>query len=84
MSCPYANLLGEPNTGVHSIRILGFAFVDILLTIIVAFITAKLFKINFWYIFIVWFVLGEILHYFFGVNSAFLKIINLSPNCNDN
>ena len=41
MSCPFSNLFGESNTGVHKIRIFGFALVDSVLTIIGAFIIAK-------------------------------------------
>lgn len=81
MSCPFANLLGEPNTGVHSIRIFGFALVDTLLTVIASFVIAKVYKINFWYSLLGLFILGEILHYLFGTNTAFLKMINLEPNC---
>lgn len=81
MSCPYANILGEPNTGVHSIRVLGIALVDTVLTVLAAYVIAKAYKINFWYSFVGLFVLGEVLHYIFGVNTAFLRMINLSPDC---
>ena len=81
MSCPFANILGEPNTGVHSIRVLGISVVDTVLTIIGAFIIAKVYNINFWYTLLLTFVLGEVLHYVFGVKSAFLKMIGLEPNC---
>ena len=36
---------------------------------------------NFLYVFIILFILGEILHYIFGVKTAFLEKINLSPEC---
>jgi hypothetical protein len=81
MSCPYANIFGKPNTGVHSIRLFGLAVVDTVLTIIGAFIIAKVYKINFWYTLLSFFVLGEILHYVFGTKTAFLSMINLSPDC---
>lgn len=81
MSCPYANLFGEPNTGVHSIRVFGIAVVDTVLTVLAAYVIAKAYKINFWYSFLGLFVLGEILHYVFGTKTAFLKMIGLEPNC---
>ena len=81
MPCPFANILGEPNTGVHSIRIFGLAFVDLFLTIIGAFIIAKAYKIDFWKSLVGLFVLGEILHYVFGTKTAFLENIGLTPNC---
>lgn len=81
MSCPYANLFGEPNTGAHSLRVLGISVVDTVLTVIAAFIIAKAYKINFWYSLLGLFILGEVLHYIFGVNTALLDMINLSPDC---
>ena len=81
MSCPFANILGKPNTGPHSIRVFGFALFDSILTIIGAYFIAKLYKINFWYSLIGFFVLGEILHYLFGANTAFIKMIGLTRNC---
>ena len=81
MSCPYANIFGEANTGVHSIRVLGISVVDTVLTIIGAFIIAKVYNINFCYTLLFTFVLGEVLHYVFGVKSGFLKMVGLEPNC---
>ena len=81
MSCPYANLLGKPNTGVHSIRLFGFAVVDTLLTVLAAFLISKAFEINFWYSFLGLFVLGEVLHYIFGTDTAFLRMFGLTRNC---
>jgi len=81
MPCPYANILGIPKTGVHSIRIFGLAATDIVLTILAAYLTAHSFKINFWLSLTVWFVSGEILHYVFGVRTAFLEKIGININC---
>ena len=81
MPCPFANLLGKPNTGVHSIRLFGLSVVDIALTIIGAYLITKVYKIDFWKSLLGFFILGEILHYIFGANTAFLQMINLSPDC---
>jgi hypothetical protein len=81
MSCPYANALGEPGKGVHSTRFMGFALNDTLMTIAAALITSFLFNIVWWKSMIAWFVAGEILHYVYGVKSAFLEKIGLSPAC---
>jgi len=81
MPCPYANILGEPNKGVHSIRLFGLSVVDIVLTIIGAYVISKAYNIDFWKSLLGFFVLGEVLHYIFGANTAFLKMINLSPDC---
>lgn len=74
-NCPYANILGEPGTGFHSWRIgpgRGFAFGDIIATILVAVITSYVFNVNIWYSLIGWFIGGEIAHWAFGVPTGFL------------
>jgi hypothetical protein len=81
MPCPYANALGEPGKGVHAARIFGISQNDLLMTIAVAIITAYIFNISFLFSFIIWFVSGEVLHYLFGTNTAFLRMIGITPNC---
>jgi hypothetical protein len=81
MPCPYANVLGVPGEGVHAQRFLGLALNDTIATIVVALLTAWIFKISFLYSFIGWFVAGEVLHYAFGVNTAFLKMLGITA-CN--
>jgi hypothetical protein len=54
---------------------------DWLMTILVAGLMAWLFKLDFVYTLVALFVLGEVLHYIFGVKSAFLKGIGLEPHC---
>jgi len=81
MPCPYANALGEPGKGVHTARIFGLAQNDLLMTIAVAIITAYLFNISFILSFAIWFISGEVLHYLFGTNTAFLRMIGMTPVC---
>ena len=81
MGCPYANALGEPGKGVHSTRFMGLALNDTLMTIAAALITSFVFNITWWKSMIAWFVAGEILHYVYGVKSAFLEKVGLSPTC---
>jgi hypothetical protein len=81
MSCPYANALGVPGEGVHAKRIFGFAFNDIVATIIGAIIFSVLFNVDLWKSLVFWFVLGEVLHYVLGTQTAFLKMIGLTPKC---
>ena len=76
MPCPFANILGEPNKGVHSIRLFGFAFVDIVLTVAVSLITTYFSGLPFLLSFADWFFLGETLHYFFCVKSSFMKLFD--------
>ena len=79
MSCPYAHALGVPGEGVHAQRFMGIALNDTIATIVAALLTAWIFKISFLYSVIGWFVAGEILHYAFGVNTAFLKMLGITP-----
>jgi len=81
MPCPYANALGEPGKGVHAARIFGISQNDLLMTIGVAIITAYLFNISFLVSFAAWFITGEILHYYFGTHTAFLRMIGMTPVC---
>ena len=82
MPCPYANLLGIPGQGVHAARFLGMAQNDWIMTIIGAILLSFIFQVNVFYSFLGLFVGGELLHYVFGVKSAFLKMIGLEPACN--
>jgi len=81
MPCPFANALGVPGEGVHKTRIFGLAAFDIFATIIGAVIFALILKIAIWKSLIFWFVLGEILHYAFGTDTAFLRMIGLTHKC---
>jgi hypothetical protein len=50
-------------------------------TILLAWLTSYLTQTGFWWNLLVWFVVGEILHYYFGTPTAFLKIIGMEPKC---
>lgn len=83
--CKYANALGEPGKGVHSIKIFNISVVDVLLTIILALVFALFFKYaikleaTFLMIFIVTlvslFILGIILHKIFCVRTTIDKLL---------
>jgi hypothetical protein len=79
--CPYAYALGIPGQGVHEKRIMGFALNDFLATIFVAIITSYIYDISFIKSFLIWFILGEVLHYIFGTQTAFLTRIGINVNC---
>ena len=77
MGCPNAFIFGKPETGFHSTRFIGYAVGDTVGTIILALLTAWVFKINWVTSLIVWFVGGEILHYYYGVQTAFLTTLGI-------
>jgi hypothetical protein len=79
MSCPYANILGIPGEGVHAQRFMGLAVNDTIATVVAALITSWVFNVSLLYSLIGWFIAGEVLHYAFGVNTAFLKMLGITP-----
>ena len=81
MGCSYQDSLGIPGKGIHSTRILGMALNDWLMTIGLSAILSYFLNIHFLIVLIEVFILGEVLHYWFGVNTAFLKMIHLEPTC---
>ena len=77
MSCPYKFVLGIPGEGFHKERLLGLARNDTIGTVFLALISAWVFEINVWTSLAVWFIGGEILHYMFGTQTAFLTMIGV-------
>ncbi len=77
MNCPYKNIFGEPKTGFHSTRVFGLALGDTLGTIAIAGLIAYFWKLNFWRTLLYTFVIGEVLHYLFGVQTQFLTWLGI-------
>ena len=73
--CKYKNIFGEVNTGIHSYRVFDFAILDIIATIIGAYIIYKLTGYNFNKILISLFILGIILHKIFCVKTKLNSLI---------
>ena len=82
MSCPYKNLFGEPGTGAHSIRFMGFAVADTILTFLLALYTQWEFGGKVWLHFVFWIVVGELLHYAFGTQTAGLTALGITACSN--
>jgi hypothetical protein len=49
MLCPYANILGIPEQGIHAKRFMGIALNDTLMTIVAALLTSLIFHISILY-----------------------------------
>lgn len=76
MLCQYKDILGKPGQGVHSYRIFNIAYLDVLFTIIGAYIIYLFFpKINYFVILILLFILGIILHKIFCVRTTIDKYL---------
>jgi hypothetical protein len=73
MLCKYKNLFGEPKKGIHSYRFMNIAIVDVVQTVIGAFILSRLLNINFWITLVCFFILGIILHRLFCVKTTLDK-----------
>jgi hypothetical protein len=76
--CEYKDALGIPGKGIHSYRLFGVAIMDVIMTIIGAFIIAFFFQTNFAYTLIILFLLGICLHRLFCVRTTVDKL--LFPN----
>jgi hypothetical protein len=77
-SCPFKNIFGKPKTGPHSLRIADIAVVDTSLTVLGAFLISKYFKQPFLPSLLFFFLLGELLHWIFCVDTTvILKIKEL-------
>ncbi len=78
MLCKYSDILGKPNEGLHAYRLGPFAIVDVIMTLVLAFI------INFmisgvWQdllkIFAILWIVAEILHGLFCINTTFWRYV---------
>ena len=76
--CKYRNALGVPGKGVHSVRLGGVAVVDVLLTIVGAYVIAYFTRTSFAWTAAGLFLLGIILHRLFCVRTTIDKL--LFPN----
>jgi len=68
--CKYKNIFGKPNDGIHSYRLFNIAIIDLLATIIVAWLLSYLFDISFIMITLLLLLLGIILHNIFCVKTT--------------
>jgi hypothetical protein len=73
--CKYRNALGVPGKGVHSVRLGGVAVVDVLLTIVGAYIIAYFTRTSFAWTAAGLFLLGIILHRLFCVRTTIDRLL---------
>ena len=71
--CQYKDILGEPSQGFHSARLFGLARNDLIGTVIGAWLLSYWRNWSFLKTLLVVFILGQILHWLFCVDTAFLK-----------
>ena len=73
--CKYKDALGRPNKGIHKYRIFNIAIVDVIMTIIGAWIISWIFNFSFWITLLILFLLGIILHRIFCVKTTVDNIL---------
>jgi hypothetical protein len=73
--CKYKNILGEPRKGLHAIRIVDFAVVDIVLTIFAGIFISRFFGIPIIHSLIILFLLSIILHRIFCVQTKMTSLL---------
>jgi hypothetical protein len=73
--CKYKNALGEPGKGIHSYRLFGVAIMDVIMTIIGAYIISYFSNYSFIYTLVFLFILGIILHRLFCVKTTIDKLL---------
>ncbi len=73
--CKYKDIFGKPDQGAHSYRIFNIAIVDVLLTILGAYLLSILTGYKFVYTLIFMFILGIISHRIFCVRTTIDKLL---------
>jgi hypothetical protein len=78
MSCAFKNLFGEPGKGIRTIRIFNVSVVDLVLTIIAAYLIGRHYKLNaigiFW-IFCLLVLISVVVHEAFCVDTTLTKML---------
>ena len=74
--CPYRNMFGAPNNGVHSYRLFNIAVVDVVFTLLAAYMITMYTKYKFLWTSISLFALGIFFHYIFCVETTVAKILS--------
>ena len=73
--CKYKSVFGDPGTGPHSYRIFNVAIVDVLFTVLFAWLISLVSNSSFTYTLIILFLLGIIMHRMFCVRTTIDKLI---------
>jgi hypothetical protein len=76
--CTYSKSLGEIGKGIHSYRIFDIAYIDVLSTILGAYVLSIVLNTPYLYTLLALFVIGIILHRLFCVRTTIDKL--LFPN----
>jgi hypothetical protein len=79
MTCPYSTIFGKVGEGIHSYRLFNIAIIDVIFTVIVAYIFNLFYpSYSFFTILAVLFLVGIISHRLFCVRTTIDKLLFLS------
>ncbi len=73
--CKYKDIIGKPNTGIHSYRIFNIAYIDVLVTLLGAYVISLYVSYTFTTVAIVVFIVGIIAHRLFCVRTTVDKTL---------
>ena len=73
--CQYKDALGVPGKGIHSVRFLGVAIMDVVMTLLAGYLIHLYFGFPLWLVLLVLFSLGIFLHRLFCVRTTVDKIL---------
>ena len=79
--CPYRYLFGKPGEGPHAYRFMGIAVVDTVLTFLSAWLITLATGYSIQVTFGTLFILGEVLHYYYGTQTAVLTMLGIKVSC---
>ena len=74
--CQYKDIFGQPNTGIHSIRLFNIAMVDLLATVLLGVFIKNTFKVklDLIYIILILVLVSIPIHMLFCVNTTLTKL----------
>jgi hypothetical protein len=75
MFCPYQRVFGDVGKGIHSYRFLNIAYIDVILTFLLAAFLSYVFKWSFLWTIIGTFLSGIFFHRLFCVRTTIDKLI---------
>ena len=73
--CKYKNIFGKPGTGLHSIRFMNLAIVDVIFTLLGAILFSYITKISVYYTIPSIFLIGIVVHHAFCVRTTIDKLL---------
>lgn len=71
----YKNIFGKPNEGLHKYKIFDIAIIDVLFTLLFAYLIQKYYDMPLIYIFLILIFIGIIAHKLFDVKTGLNNMI---------